>query len=128
MVVEDFGGTHAVSGDAEIEALLATRHGQNVNEFWLAHEGYKYPTMVILANGHLACVHYFPNDNHGGFQSVGPAPGLDPKGDTMFFASTTTQKMPMPNSTVVPFSFALAAAKEFSRSTKLPRCIEWIEL
>ena len=128
MVVEDFGGTHEIDGDAQIETLFVTRYGQDVNEFWLYHGTQMRPAVAILANGDLACVHYFPHDGHPGFQSVGPAPGSIPAGRTMFASSTPTEKSSMPNSTVVPFSRALAVAKEFATSTKLPRCIGWFEL
>jgi hypothetical protein len=127
MIVEDFEGTHQVNGDAQIETLLATRYGRNMNEFWLYRGTQLHPAMAIMANGDLACVHYFPRDHHPGFQSVGPAPDLNPRGETMF-ASDPDERSSMPNTTVVPFSLALAAAKEFARSPELPRCIEWFEL
>lgn len=128
MVVEDFGGEHEVKSDAEIDAVLAARYGQGVNEIWLSHESLEYPAIAILANRDLACVHYFPKEFDPGYQSVGPAPGLDPKQDTAFFVNTPTEKLPMSNRAVVPFSLALAAAKEFYRSPKLPVCIRWIRL
>jgi hypothetical protein len=128
MIVEDFEGTHDVDGDAQIETLLATRYGWNLNEFWLSHGAQLHPAMAIMANGDLARVHYFPRDDHPGFQSVGPALGLDPGGATMFASSPIERPSPRPNGSVISFALALAAAKEFARSRKLPRCIEWLEL
>jgi hypothetical protein len=126
MVVDDFRGVHEVSNDAEIGAILTARDGQGANEIWLSHETDEYPAILILANGDLACVHYFPKEFDPGYQSVGPAPGLDPKHDTMFFVNA--EQLPMSNRTVVPFSLALEAAIEFHRSRKLPICIKWIRL
>ena len=129
MVVLDFGGTHEVNGDAQIEALLATRYDRGLNEFWFHHGTQLYPALLIQANGALARVHYFPEEeDHPGFQSMGPAPGLAPEGCTLFAMNTPTEAFSRPNDTVVSFSLALAAAKEFARSPKLPRCIEWFEL
>jgi hypothetical protein len=128
MIVEDFGGAHRVSSDADIDAVLAVRYAQGFNEFWLSRDGHRVPTIAIMANGDLARVHYFPRDDHPGFQSVGPAPGLDPDGGTMFALSPTETPWPRPNRSVIPFSLALAAAKEFAKSPTLPRCIEWFEL
>jgi hypothetical protein len=128
MIVFDFGGRHSVSSDREVDALLATRYGQALNEFWIYREAKKRPSIAIMANGDLALVHYFPRDDHPGFLSVGPAPGLDPDGGTMFALSPLETPWPRPNRSVIPFSLALAAAKEFAKSPALPRCIEWFEL
>jgi hypothetical protein len=128
MVVLDFGGTHDVNSDAQIEALLVTRYEQGLNEFWLYRGSQTDPALLIQANGALARVHYFPEEDHPGFQSMGPAPGLPANGRTMFASNTPTETFSRPNDTVVAFSLALAAAKEFARSPKLPGCIEWFEL
>jgi hypothetical protein len=128
MVVGDFAGRHNVTSDAQIEALLATRYGQALNEFWLRHGTQIYPALVIQANGALACVHYFPEEDHPGFQSMGPPPGLPPEGRTLLASNPPTETFSMANDTIVAFSLALAAAKEFARSPKLPGCIEWFEL
>ena len=128
MVVQDFGGAHDVNGDAEMEAILATRYGQGVNEIWLTHEGHEYPAILILANGELACVHYFPEEFDPGYQSVGTKQGVDPEGSTTFFVNTPTEPVYVLNTAIVPFSLACQAAKEFSKSSKLPRCIEWFRL
>lgn len=128
MEIEDFGGVHKANSDTEIDALLATRHEHGVDEFWLSHENLTYPAIAIMANKDLACVHYFPGDDHPGFQSAGPAPGLNPEGKTRFASNIPDEISTMLNRTVVPFSWALAVAKEFARSAKLPRCIEWFEL
>jgi hypothetical protein len=129
MVVLDFGGTHYVNSDAQIEALLATRYEQSLNEFWLRHGKQIYPALLIQANGALACVHYFPKEeDHPGFQSMGPPPGLPATGRTLLASNTPTETFTMPNDAIVAFPLALAAAEEFARSPKLPRCIEWFEL
>jgi hypothetical protein len=49
MVVKDLGGRHDVTSDAQIEALLATRNEQGLNEFWLRHGGQIYPALLIQA-------------------------------------------------------------------------------
>jgi hypothetical protein len=129
MEVDDFGGSHKVNSDQDLDEILAARYGQGVNEFWLWQGDKLRPAICIFANGELACIHYYPHDDHPGFQSLGPAPGLDSKGETMFFVNSPEgEETPMPNTSVVPFSWARAVAKEFARSTQLPRCIKWSEL
>jgi hypothetical protein len=128
MIVSDFGGEHQVSGDTELLAILASRYGEAVNEFWLSHAGHRFPAIVILANKDLACVHYLPEEFDPGYQSVGPAEGIDPRGTTDFFVNTPTEILGMLNRSVVKFSLAAEAAKEFLRSPQLPSCIKWFRL
>jgi hypothetical protein len=59
---------------------------------------------------------------------MGSMTGLDPTGFTTFFMNSLEEKEPMPNEEVVPFSDALAAAKEFFASPVLPPSINWFEL
>jgi hypothetical protein len=128
MIVEDLGGLHPANSDAEMERALAARYGQGVNEIWLAHGDQLFPALSILANKDLACVHFYPEEFDPGFQSVGPVPGLDPDQKTAFFVNTPTEILSMSNRSVVPFSLALEAAREFSKSPTLPRCIKWFRL
>jgi hypothetical protein len=60
--------------------------------------------------------------------SEGNIPGLDGDHDTLFFMNDLTEREEFPNYKVVPFSDALAAAKEFLVSPELPPSIEWVEL
>jgi hypothetical protein len=128
MIVSDFGGEHEVSGNAHLEAALAARYGNGVNEFWIRHPNQRFPAIVILANKNLACVHYLTEQFDPGYQSVGPAEGLDPKGTTAFFVNTPTEILPMLNRSVVKFSLAVEAVKEFSKLVQLPVCIKWFRL
>jgi hypothetical protein len=126
LVIYDFRGKHEVGSDFEMTFVLAKRNEDGFNEFWLHHGDDKRPCLAILANLDLAYVHYLPKDGHPGFQSLRLASDLDLDGQTMFRCNR--DRTPMPNSTVIPFSWALDVAKEFAGSKWLPRCIEWFEL
>jgi hypothetical protein len=125
LVIYDFRGKHEVSSDFKMALVLGKLNEDGFNNFWLRHGDEEHPCLAILATEGLACVHYFPEDGHPGFQSVRLASELDPDGVTVFHCCERTT---MPNSTVIPFSWALDVAKEFARSKWLPRCIEWLQL
>lgn len=127
MVVHDFGGKHEVNSDAKLDAVLAARYGDGVNEIWMCHVAL-YPALNILAKKDLACVHYFPEEFDPGYQSLSPIGNLAPKGSTEFFVNTPTEPVYVLNGAIVPFSLARQAAKEFAGSPKLPSCIKWLRL
>ncbi len=128
MRIEDFESVLEVSGQDAIDSALVRRHGSGVNAFWLSHGDTKYPALLILVNQELASLHYFPEERHPGFRSVGTLEGLKPGGTTTFFLNSVSEEQPMLNDSIVPFSAALSAAREFSLSTNLPGCLEWFEL
>lgn len=70
----------------------------------------------MMAIGDLATLIYFPVGGSAGFRSVGHLSGLEPGQPgqmTTFYLDTETQEQPTLNDSIVPFSDALKAAKEF---------------
>lgn len=128
MRIQDFERVYDASGNDAIDSALTKRHGSGVNAFWLSHGSSKYPALLILVNGELASLHYFPKDRHPGFRSVGKVEGLEPGGTTTFFMNNVNEPEQILNDSIVPFSTALKAAKEFSASADLPPSVEWFEL
>jgi hypothetical protein len=127
MIVEDMKGEHDIQHAADLDKLFLTRYGDGFNVFFLSHGKAKGPELWVLVNKRLATLHYFPPNDHHGFYSDGRVPELDPKEDTVFFMNSLIEKEEFPNHKVVPFSNALAAAKEFLASPELPPSIEWVE-
>lgn len=126
--MKGFSGATCVSSVDELIETL-NRRFDGANELWLSHDGAKHPALAILVQGGLACVHYFPSENHPGFLSQGAMTELSPSGVTVFFIGGTGQEpTEMPNTTVVRFSDALDAAKEFFLSEARPVSLKWLEL
>jgi hypothetical protein len=128
MRIEDFDSDRDLTTPLEIEAALSKRHGAGINSFWLSQGGEKRPTINIMVNGDLAYVHYFPDDDHPGFASVGGLSKLSRGGITHFFPGLTAEPFDILNEAVVPFSSALKVAQEFAISSTMPRCIAWSSL
>jgi Immunity protein Imm1 len=111
-----------------VEEILLKRYTKDVNAFWLYHEPRKKPLLLILVKNQLANVHYFPDEEHPGFASVGDMPSLPANGFTLFYMRSPKEEEYISNDLIVPFADALAAAKEFLANTALPPSIEWFEL
>jgi len=127
--IADFDSTFLAAAPHDLEVILQRRHGKGVNAFWLNHDTEEYPKISILVNAELAAVHYIPEEFQAGFRSCGKTPGLEPNGTTAFSISGFSgDDVEEPNESVVPFSTALAVAKEFFASKQLPKCIDWSEL
>jgi hypothetical protein len=96
--------------------------------FFLHHEPRENPSLWILVNNQLANLHYFPDEEHPGYASIGDLPLLPADGFTIFFMRSPKEEEYISNDLIVPFADALAAAKEFLVSTAFPPSIEWFEL
>jgi hypothetical protein len=129
MKVSDYSGTHDVSGEHELEMVLATRYENNSNCFWISHEGVgEYPMLGLVVKDDLAHLSYFPKEYDAGFSSSGKL-GESLEGETTtFFISRGGDKIWVINDAVLPFSCALQATKEFLYSKALPRSVEWEQL
>ena len=124
----DYGPEREVGTGAEVEAILAERAANGMNSWWVSWDS-MYPCVGILANGDLACVHYFPDDRHAGFVAKGPAPGLDPSGQTMFSISGLSNEEDWtPNTDVVDFSVAIQVVRDFVRDRAMSSSVVWLEL
>jgi hypothetical protein len=128
MRIQDYDSICNVTSPADIETALSRRHGAGRNAFWLSHGAELFPVINIMVKGDLAHVHYFPEDRHPGFASVGRLPDLRPNGDTVVFMNSSDEPVEIMNGAVVPFSDALKVAQEFAISATMPKCIQWFEL
>lgn len=128
MRIQDFEHVHDVNGEDALNLALSERYGNGVNAFWLSHGSSKYPAILLLVNGDLATLNYFPRERHPGFRSVGALQNLEPDGTSTFFMNDVNEAQPISNDSIVSFSSALRAAKEFLVSTDLPHSLEWFEL
>jgi hypothetical protein len=128
MRIHDYETAWNLTDPEGIEAALSKRYGAGRNAFWLYHGSEGHPAINIMVNGDLAYVHYFPEDRHPGFASVGTVPSLRPGGDTIFFPDDTDDTFDIVNEAVVRFSDALKVAQEFAISPALPKSIQWSEL
>jgi Immunity protein Imm1 len=127
MRIQDMRQEQEVSTLCELERVLSQRYGNDVNAFWISRKG-QPPLLLILVSKALANLHFFLPGDHPGFHSVGHVSGLDPDKYTTFFMNSTEEPEEVPNDSVVAFSDALAAAKEFFASEKLPPSVDWFEL
>ena len=109
----------------EIESVLNKRDDAGMNSFWLSHGTEKFPAINIMVNGDLAYVHYFPEERHPGYASVGNLSHLSRGGITHFFHVPGEEPFDILNEAVVPFSEALKVAQEFAVSKEMPKCIPW---
>ncbi len=116
------------SNETDVERILLKRYGEDVNAFWIYHEPREKPLLLILVNNKIANLHYFPDDDHPGFHSIGKMPSLPVDRSTVFFMNGLKEREEVPNDAIVPFADAMTAAKEFLVSTRLPPSIKWFEL
>jgi hypothetical protein len=128
MRIQDYDSVCNVTSPADIEAALRKRYGAGCNAFSLSDGDELFPAINIMVKGDLARVHYFPEERHPGFASVGRLPGLRSDEDTVFCMSSSSEPVEIMNDAVVSFSDALKVAQEFAFSSKLPKCIEWFKL
>ena len=126
--IEDMGGTLYAATQSALREALSRRHGRGVNEFWLSHDDEKFPVLAILVREEIASVSYMSEAGMPGWKAVAPVPGLEQKGDTVFYVNTPQESTLVANDFVVPFSIAEAVAEEFLSNPQLPSCVEWFEL
>jgi hypothetical protein len=127
MKVSHFGGTVFCATIEDQATILNIRFGTGVNEYWISGED-DNPCLAILVKDDYANLTFFPEDGHPGFQSVGMGTDLNMEEITVFNTNTPNEEMEVNNDSIVPFTMALEAAKEFFASLTMPTCLEWIEL
>jgi len=130
MRIEGFGGACEASDSSELEDILSRRAANGSNAFWIYCDEKNYPAISILVTGLLSSLHYFPEEGHPGFVSVGKPSdlGLDAYGTTKFYLSATGEEQEVANESIVLFSDAVRAAKEFMMSKQRPSALDWFEL
>jgi hypothetical protein len=119
MNVCDFTGSQDVTNVQQLEVVLTRRYENNANAYWLSHEGGQYPELGLLVKDDLAYLSYVPAEYEDGFASVGKMGDSLPGEETTFFLTRGGEKIWVVNHAVLPFSVALAAAKDFFFSDKL---------
>lgn len=124
MKIEHFGGLLEVETVAALDKVLDLRYGNRANEYLICGKD-RYPLLCVQVRGAVACLHFFPEEGHPGFLSVGEgaAAGLE-----TFYTNTPTEEIEVAADAVVSFDQAREAAREFFRSHVIPRSIRWVEL
>lgn len=127
MIIEHFEGKNECNSLENIDDILTRRTHKGVNEFIINGEQ-KFPYMVVLVNDYYAYLHFYKEDDDPGFRSIGADTDLEKDGDSIFYTNTDNEEVTIENISVVPFSNALMAVKQFFETSDMPRCIEWDEL
>lgn len=125
MVIAHFGGKKICNNIKDIEQELQFRTQKGVNEFILYYEEESFPYLVILANKDSAYLHYFKEEDDPGFRSIG---NENEKGESIFYTNTDKEEVVIENMSIVNFSLAVMAAKEFYETKERPKCVKWDEL
>ncbi|WP_277408695.1 Imm1 family immunity protein [Lacrimispora xylanisolvens] len=127
MIIEHFEGKNECNSLDNIEDILTQRTHKGVNEF-IIHGEQEFPYMVVLVNNNYAYLHFYKEDDDPGFRSIGGDTDLENDGDSIFYTNTDNEEVSIENVSVVPFSNALTAVKQFFETRDMPKCIEWDEL
>ena len=118
-----FRGETALSGAAELAAVLAGRDPNGNAEFTLYLAGREYPFMILAVANNRWYVHFFPEANEAGAYVVGDNP-----------TATGVTRMPagsniaVENASLIDASVALRLAAEFMQSRQRPVSAEWFDL
>jgi hypothetical protein len=127
MIIEHFEGKDECNSLDNIDNILTRRTHKGVNEF-IIHGEQEFPYMVVLVNNNYAYLHFYKEDDDPGFRSIGGDTDLENDGDSIFYTNTDNEEVSIENVSVVPFSNALMAVKQFFETRDMPKCIEWDEL
>lgn len=85
--------------------------------------------LSIVVKDNVAALDYLDIGDGPGFQSIGNLPDIDRNGSTTFSIShNQADDLEIPNESLVPFSVAVEAAREFFRSSQRPKCLDWLEI
>lgn len=120
-IVDGNGTVFTVGSDEEIDAVFANRYENNANEFWVSYEGEEFPYLVIMVKDDIACLQYFADEDHAGFNSCG---NESAEGFSLFYINIT-EEQDISNDMVVPVSSAINACKEFLKTKTLPQAVHW---
>jgi hypothetical protein len=128
----EIGGYHRTWKAEDIESLraaLAWRDLKGGAIFWLGDGHGEYPQLAIRISGDFADIHYFPEEGHPGFRSLG-GEGLPKGGMTTFIydGSDPAEGEDTPNEFVVSPAVVWLVAKEFFLSKRMSNAVSWFEL
>ena len=128
MQIHDYDGIIETNNQDELVARL---HSVRRGPYGVFHiqRAEAFPYISLHFNGDLAYVHYFPADDHPGYQPTSMTPPNCP-GDVHFLNIDGDEAgaIDMPASTVVSTESAIQAVREFAASSFLPPSIAWVEL
>lgn len=127
MIIEHFEGKTECNSLDNIDDILTRRTYKGVNEF-IIHGEQEFPYMVVLVNNNYAYLHFYKEEDDPCFRSIGGDTDLEKDGDSIFYTNTDNEEVSIENVSVVPFSNALMAVKQFFETRDMPKCIEWEEL
>jgi hypothetical protein len=128
MQLEDFDGHTAIdTEDVLLTRLRSVRRGV-YGAFMLSHADL-YPALSVQLNHDFAYLHYFPGEDHPGYQPRGMTPN-GCTGDYRFLLTNNCEadSFDMPAYTLVSAQAAYAAAIDFFRAPVLPNSVTWFEL
>lgn len=129
MQVQDIEGGYEVNSPLELELVLRRRDESGANSFWLSHAAGQYPMLSLLVKDDVAALHFMPIEREAGCRSAGKMTNLQ-RGESSRFSITkhSADDLYVINDSLIPFSDALVAAKEFLSSNELPQSVEWFWL
>jgi hypothetical protein len=128
-IIDAKGAIDEVSEADQVETVLARRHKNKWNQFWLSHGRERYPLLMLLVKGDYAYLNFLPADREAGSCSIGNVAALKPDEDTTFpISDYPCDDLQVRNEFVVPFSLALKAGQEYLITKERPRCVDWFEL
>ena len=129
MYVDDFErNADTVDTEAELLTRLRTVRRGDYGAFFLYHTE-PHPTLSVQFNRDIAYLHYFPSDDHPGYQPCQMTPdGCD--GDVHFLQTDGSEanSFDVSSDALVSADVAYIAAIEFLRSAELPPSVSWFEL
>ena len=129
MRLDDFErNANAITTEGELISRLQTVRRGEYGAFFLYHEEL-FPMLSIQFNGDLAYLHYFPSEDHPGYQPCRMTPD-DCESDVHFIQldGDEANSFDMPRETLVSVEAAYAAATAFLHKTALPASVSWLEL
>lgn len=128
MRVESPSGPIAIESSKELVDLLSSAGLGECATFYCYHVA-PYPWLSVHLNELFAYVHYFPVDQHPGFQAQNMTP-QDCPDEVRFHHGPGVEGDPieMPQSSILHRDQAITAAVDFLGSIDKPESVDWFEL
>ncbi len=125
--IDHFFGSTEVTSDAELLDVMGMRcEANNANKFDISSMDCNYPFLSVMVNDDLAVLHYFSEDGGDCWISNNLNPCVSE--DVIFWESENSDGIPLPCDSVVEYSVALNAVKNFAANLSKPQLIDWMEL
>lgn len=128
MKIHDLSGSFETDNAIEIVHRLRSVRSGFYGAFHITGD-HDLPCIPLHFNGNTAYIHYFPAEDHPGWQPTNMTP-LDCPDNVHFLNTDGTEagSFDMPASTLVDADTAIEAILEFAASLEIPRSIKWFEL